>query len=142
MKTIVLISCAKTKLQVAAKAKDLYTSDLFRKNYQYAVTLNPDMIFILSAKYGLLSPETMIEPYEKTLKTMKIADRKKWSANILNDLSKYADMKNDKFILLCGIKYREHILFDMCNYEIPMNGLRNGQQNQWLKEKLKNVRMY
>ncbi|MEN6385912.1 MAG: DUF6884 domain-containing protein [Phycisphaerales bacterium] len=141
MKTIVLISCVKTKLAIATKAKDLYTSDLFRKNYQYALTLDPDMIFILSAKYGLLSPETMIEPYEMTLNTMKLADRKRWSTIVLNELSKHTDLKNDKFVFLCGQKYREFLLSDMCNYEIPMEGLTNGRQKQWLKEKLKNVRM-
>jgi hypothetical protein len=137
MKTLVLISCVKTKLHRSAKAEELYTSDLFRKSYQYARSLNPDMIFILSAKYGLLPSEKIIEPYEMTLNSMKAADRKIWSATILEDLRKYADPNKDKFIFLCGAKYREYLLHGICHYEIPMVGLRNGQQKKWLKEKLK-----
>jgi len=52
MKKIVLISCASKKLEVKAKAADLYTSALFKLNLKYARKLKPDGIFILSAKYG------------------------------------------------------------------------------------------
>jgi hypothetical protein len=62
-----IISCVKTKLDHTAKAKDLYISDLFRKNLAYAKKMKPDHIFILSAKYGLLGLDDRIAPYEKTL---------------------------------------------------------------------------
>ena len=136
MKTIVLISCVKTKLSQPAMAKDLYTSDLFQKSYRYAQLLNPDRIFILSAKYGLLLPEIVIEPYEMTLKSTGVAERKKWSNEVLEALKQHTDLKRDKYIILCGAKYRQYLLPGICNYEIPMNGLRNGQQKHWLKEKL------
>ena len=64
---IVLISCVSQKLSHRAKAKDLYVSTLFRLNLKYAKILNPDAIYILSAKHGLLSLEQEIEPYEQTL---------------------------------------------------------------------------
>jgi len=35
--------------------------------------------FILSAKYGLLSPDTVVLPYEKTLNTMGVFDRRAWA---------------------------------------------------------------
>jgi cytoplasmic iron level regulating protein YaaA (DUF328/UPF0246 family) len=40
----------------------------------YAERLNPKAIFILSAKYGLLNPNDIIEPYEQTLKMMKAGE--------------------------------------------------------------------
>ena len=44
-------------------AKDRYISDLFRKVYQYAQLLNPNMIFILSAKwYTFTPPFTGVRP--------------------------------------------------------------------------------
>ena len=49
---IVLISCASKKLNHKAKAGDLYISQLFKSGLRYAKSLNPDKIFILSAKYG------------------------------------------------------------------------------------------
>ena len=35
--------------------------------------------FILSAKYGIVDPEQMIEPYEKTLNKMGVADQRDWA---------------------------------------------------------------
>ena len=67
MAKIVLISCVSKKLSHKSKAQELYISPLFRKNIQYAKSLNPDKIFILSAKYGLIKLEEEIEPYNKTL---------------------------------------------------------------------------
>jgi len=54
MKKIILIQCSKKKLIKPAKAKDLYISPLFKKSLAYAFMLNPDKIFILSAKHNLL----------------------------------------------------------------------------------------
>lgn len=136
MKTIVLISCVKTKLPTPAMAKDLYISKLFQKTYQYAQLLNPHAIYILSAKYGLLATERIIEPYELTLKKINVAERREWSKRVLDELSKLTDLKKDKFVFLCGESYREFLLPQISNYEIPMKGLKFGPQLRWLNDKL------
>jgi hypothetical protein len=64
---VVLLSCVKSKLTHCCRAGDMYTSPLFRKMMAYAESLRPKRIFILSAKYGLLRPDDLIEPYEQTL---------------------------------------------------------------------------
>ena len=64
MKKIVLISCVSKKLPHPASAQDLYVSPLFRLNLQYARKLQPDAIYILSAKHGLLDLDTEVEPYD------------------------------------------------------------------------------
>lgn len=66
-KRIALISCVSQKLSQHAKPKELYVSTLFKLNLKYAEKLEPDEIFILSAKHGLLSLDQQIEPYEQTL---------------------------------------------------------------------------
>ena len=76
--TIALVSCVKKKKTVRCPAQDLYDSDLFRKMKCYAQQ-HSDRWFILSAKNGLLSPETEIEPYEQTLNKMRIRDRREWA---------------------------------------------------------------
>jgi hypothetical protein len=45
-----------------------YVHALFQKMMAYAHSLKPKSIFILSAKYGLLSLDDTIDPYEQTLK--------------------------------------------------------------------------
>jgi hypothetical protein len=138
MSKIVLISCVSKKQKTQSKAKDLYISPLFKKNLQYAKSLNPDKIYILSAKYGLINLDTKIDPYDQTLNKMSQNQIKDWSNSILNELKKSSNINTDEFIFLAGIKYRKYILPFIKNYKIPMQGLSIGKQLQWLsKEVLK-----
>lgn len=136
MKRIVLISCVKTKLDHTAKAKDLYISDLFRKNLAYAKKMKPDHIFILSAKYGLLGLDDRIAPYEKTLNQMPVSERKAWSAGVISELRKFANLDQDEFVFLAGEKYREGLVPYIHHYSIPFEGLSFGNQLKALKKAL------
>jgi hypothetical protein len=100
MKRVVLISCASKKLSKRAEAKDLYISPLFKYNIRYAKSLNPDSIFILSAKYGLLELNEEVEPYNQTLNKMNNEEIVKWSDEVINQLNKKTDLKKDEFIFL------------------------------------------
>ena len=133
MKRIVLLSCVKAKLAYPAKAKELYVSDLFKKSYAYAQSILPDKVFILSAKYGLIDCEERIEPYELTLNTMGAKERMVWSSKVIKQLAIKSDLEHDKFIFLAGERYRKYLLPSIKNVEIPMEGLRIGEQMAWLK---------
>lgn len=65
--TIALVGCGKSKRSTPAAAKDLYTGPLFRAARAYAEEC--DEWRIVSAKYGILDPETVIEPYDARLPT-------------------------------------------------------------------------
>jgi hypothetical protein len=135
MAKVVLISCVSKKLPYKAKAKDIYTSPLFKMNLRFANSLSPDKIFILSAKHGLIDLEKEIEPYDKTLNSMRSAEKKEWANNVLCDLRKVADLDNDEFIFLAGENYRKYLISSIKNYNIPLKGLSIGRQLQYLKEK-------
>jgi len=126
------------KLPFKAKAKDLYVSPLFRYNLRYAESLNPDKIFILSAKYGLVDLEEIIEPYDITLNDMSAKEVKDWSDKIIEQLELVSDLREDKFVFLAGNKYIKYLLSHIVNYEIPMKGLGIGKQLKYLKEKVSN----
>jgi len=132
---IVLISCVSKKLNKKSKAKDIYISPLFKHNLNYTYSLNPDKIFILSAKYGLLNLNQEIEPYNQTLNKMSSLEIKDWSINVLKELSSLTDLNNDEFIFLAGNNYRKYILPSIKNYKIPLQGLGIGRQLKFLKEK-------
>ena len=136
MQTIVLISCVKSKLDVPARAAELYTSTLFRLNLAYARQLQPDAIYILSAKYGLLELDQVIEPYEKTLNKMDEYDKRVWAMQVLASLRRKADLNADRFIFLAGVNYRKYLVPHMAHVEIPLEGLALGQQMQELKRRL------
>lgn len=137
MKMIVLISCLSKKLPYRAKAKDLYISTLFIYNIKYAMSLSPDMILILSAKYGLLELNDEIDTYDETLNTKSIWEIKAWAEKVLNALRKKVDLERDGFIFLAGEKYRKFLLPEIRNYKIPMEGLSIGRQLSFLKEATK-----
>jgi len=128
MKKIVLIPCASQKQPYRSKAKDLYISALFKKNLAYARKLKPDAIYILSAKYGLLDLETVIDPYNQTLNTMSAAENQSWAAKVLQQLGSIADLQEDHFIVLAGKNYRKNLLPHLSSYEIPMEGLNIFEQ--------------
>jgi len=137
MNTIILIACSSKKLPHKSKAKDLYNSTLFKKSLKYALSLNFNKIFILSAKYGLLELNAYISSYNKTLNKMNSSQIQKWSNTVLNQLKKVADLKNDKFIFLAGNNYRKFLISYIEHYKIPMQSLSIGKQLHWLSKNIK-----
>lgn len=134
MSKVVLISCASKKARHKARARDLYVSDLFRKELQYAVKLAADYIFILSAKYGLVALDQEIEPYDLTLNTMSPPEIEQWALGVLGQLAEKADLQNDEFVFLAGAKYRKYLVPHLGHVQVPLEGLRIGQQLQRLGE--------
>lgn len=134
MANIVLISCVKSKKDVPMAAKHLYTSPLFRKGLNYA-EIYGDKYYILSAKHGLLSPETVIGPYEETLKSKRREERQIWASKVLEKL-KLQVRPNDKIIFLAGAVYREYLSDALKSMgflvEAPLEGKSLGQQIQAL----------
>lgn len=142
---IILISCVSQKKQIkpneSMKAKELYISSLFKKAWSYANKLNPDKIYILSAKYGLLSPEKQIGYYNETLLKYPASKQKEWADKVLSQLKKEGcNLEDDEFILLAGKNYYKYLLGNngIKNYELPYNGLKGiGFILNFLTEKLK-----
>jgi len=130
---IVLISCVKKKLSYRARAEDLYISSLFRFNLAYARSLKPDAIYILSAKYGLVSLDQEIDSYDLTLNTMGENQKKVWAQKVLMDLGRKTDLAHDHYIFLAGMNYRKYLVSAMQIYEIPLEGYSFGQQLRELK---------
>lgn len=136
MKKIILISCVSQKLTTKAQAKELYQSPLFKKSLAYAQMLNPDAIYILSAEHHLLALDTEIEPYDKTLNNMRKADRMAWGDTVIEQLKNVADLKNDEFTILAGMKYLEPIQNHLTNIQNPLKGMAIGKRLGYLNNQL------
>ncbi len=133
MKRIALIACTKRKSPTPGKARDMYTSPLFKLSLRYAAILKADQVFVLSAKHGLLGLDEVIEPYETTLKTMSTTQVRSWGDRVLGQLRERADLQNDHFIFLASQKYRMHLVPYVRFCDIPLEGLRQGEQLHFLK---------
>lgn len=133
---IALISCVKQKADKPQKARNLYISSLFVKSLEYAEKINVDKIYVLSAKYGLVPIDKVIEPYEKTLNNMKKNERVEWANEVLSELSKVSDIMKDEYYILAGKNYYENIYKRLKNVKIVMEGLQLGQRLQFLNKEL------
>lgn len=108
-----LISCVKSKANKRCEAKDIYVSPLFKYMYAYAKKRCKE-VYILSAKYGLLSENTPIVPYNVTLNSMSESQKKEWAKNIMLSLSKRHDLNKETFLIMGGaelcqiFKYPQH----------------------------------
>ncbi len=136
MRTVVLVPCAAKKVPYKAKAEDLYASPLFKLNLRYAHSLDPDALFILSAKHGLVGLGEELEPYDLTLNEMRSEEVKRWAESVLRQLGDVADLQKDRFVFLTGERYRKYLLPHTPNHEVPLRGLGIGKQMKFLKENL------
>ena len=129
----VFLACVKKKNDYSCMAKDMYTSDLFKKSLEYAYSLHPENIYILSAKYGLLELDDLIDTYDKTLLHMTKRERTDWYNMVKNQMINKGINFNSKTIFLCGAKYREGIIDLFSDYEIPTEHMGIGKQLQFFK---------
>ena len=106
--SLYLVSCVSKKLVVPAPAKDLYTSPLFLKARAYVESLSQPW-HILSAKYGLVHPEQVIDPYDLTLKTMGVADWRRWAERVMSQLQQHLDGIGE-VVFLAGMDYRKFLV--------------------------------
>lgn len=142
---MVLIACSASKLSHAAPARDLYTSDLFRKSLAWAESLQDEggkVIFVLSAMHGLVPLDRVIEPYDVSLVNMTAPQRRVWAQaawqQLRHHLSEGADI-----VFLAGRLYRDGLVARMLSngvaqerIKVPLEGLGIGQQKQWLAQRL------
>lgn len=125
---VVLVACCGRKLPGPAAAKDLYQSALFLKSRRYAEQ-HGDRWLILSARHGVVDPETIVEPYDETLSRMPAASRREWSANVARQLD---GLRRDRLIVLAGDAYCGWTEgFDV---DRPMRGLGIGRQLKFLDD--------
>lgn len=139
---VALVSCVKSKRESESPARDLYTSPLFVGMRRYAEQ-HADAWFILSAEHGVLAPDQLVAPYEKTLNKMVKAERLVWAERVRQQLLKVL-LPGTKVIVLAGERYREGIVpflkSEGFSVEVPMEGLKLGPQISWLNGHTRNER--
>lgn len=104
-------------------------------NLAFAYSLQPNKIYILSAKHGLVDLEQEIEPYEQTLNEMSVQEIKTWTEKVKRQMKGRIDFENDEVVFLAGEKYRKYLLPSFRKARVPLKGLRIGEQLQYLKNK-------
>lgn len=148
--TIGLVGCAAAKLSRPAPARDLYTSQLFRKASAYAAA-TCDQWFILSAKHGLVHPDTVLDPYDMKLGRVTYNPETTappihaWASMVREQLVN--TLPDDAHVtVIAGEQYR-YIVSPYTRFAhpfpwphtVPMKGMGIGQQLGWLTTQLRNL---
>ncbi len=140
MTRVGLVGCSSTKLKRPAPARELYTSQLFRKASAYA-ELTCDRWYVLSAKHGLVSPDTVLDPYDMRLGTADAPPVHDWAWVVRGQLlQELAEVPDVELVILAGDQYQTVIRPAWWPYEIPMKGLGIGQQLGFLTRELADAR--
>lgn len=130
---VFLVSCVGQKLAQPAPARDLYTSDWFRKARAFVESHTSGPWGILSALHGLVPSTTELAPYDLTLSDYNQADRLRWGQRTALSIRHVFPM-HTPLVILAGRQYRDLILGYLTGYDVqvPMAGLGIGQQKAWL----------
>jgi 5'-3' exonuclease len=133
-KRVCLVSCSADKAESEANAEDLYISALFKKSRAWA-ELTGAHWYILSAKYGMVSPDTSLHPYDMCLKNASPQERELWGSQVISELGEVASPPDIVF-LLAGSTYSAAILRRLVDtgYRVvqPLEGMSIGRRLHWL----------
>ena len=140
---IAVVGCVGEKLSHNAPAKLLYTSQLFRLRRAYAERFC-DSWMIQSALYHAITPDQVIEPYDKK-PPGKQDEHRIWSLCCFSSIARIAHsfrVPDPVVEFHCGEAYfsgvREliHEHFPSVVIEVPTEGLGIGKQLQWYAQRL------
>lgn len=133
---LVLVSCVKSKLAFAAPARELYTSAWFRKARDIVEASGAHWL-VLSSRYGLIAPDAIIAPYDYTMNTLGVAERRAWAVDVLDKLLPELTGQR-RIVMFAGMRYREFLIEPLQRQgiavDVPMANLRRGEQLAWLSE--------
>lgn len=122
------------KREERCKAKDIYISPLFKKALAYTLA-HYDKVFILSAKYGLLDLDDIIEPYDLTLNTMNKKQRKQWAYKVYYQIQERIGFSHEWYFYAGG-KYREYLQQVLKPSYAPLKHLGIGKQLAFYKKNI------
>lgn len=136
-----LVGCSSQKASARCAARDLYTSPLFRAARAYAEATCAHWL-ILSAKHGLLDPNSVIDPYDVSLSFASQERRERWGLQVgrqLDGALPWPAYANAELVVLVGSAYADVIHTpDVArprefHWEEPLRGLGIGERLRWLQ---------
>lgn len=94
-----------------------------------------DTWFVLSAKYGLVRPAHVIEPYEQTLNTVGVGERRAWAQLVHGQMVRAGLLQpGTHFLWLAGRRYMADLASLLSEFpqSDPLQGIGIGQRLAWL----------
>ena len=132
---LLVIGCVSQKLDHAAPAKDLYTSELWRKRRAYAERAGAPWM-ILSALYGLLDPAAVVDTYNVDIGGLSKDASESWGRAVVRSLRvRLGELEGKTIEIHAGSQYLKpietHLRLEGARILLPLRGLSIGQQLAW-----------
>lgn len=129
-----LLATARKKSHHPAPVTEFYVSPLFKKSVRYARQVY-DRIYFYNAKDGLLLPDRIMHPYDVSIRTFSIRQRRIWGIQVIRALSDYENLDDVSLYLHGGKIYRAYLEPELKRlgllYSVPLEGMSIGRQLQW-----------
>lgn len=117
---IALISCVKEKTTLPCRADEMYLGEDFRSWLRNAEDKQVDLIFILSGKYGLLTRDEIIEPYDLNLVLQSSEYIADWYRRVLEKLQNLTDLAEAHFVIYANDTYYKGLIGSFKSYAVPI----------------------
>ena len=132
-----LVGCGRAKQGRRTRARDLYTGNLFRACRRHAEAHGTTWR-ILSGRYGVLRPETVIEPYDASPPRRQL-ELLQWATSAATRLTSDPNLAGGfRVVCLAGAAYSGPICAVLVERGIectePLAGLGIGRRLRWLEE--------
>lgn len=153
--TVGLVACGKTKATKPMPARELYTGGLFKAASAYA-TSTYDRWWIISAFHGLVEPDQVLHPYDRSLPALRQAEREAWGQRVASLLrsrlqglglsvppvlpvgSPWPHDPQVELWVHAGKAYVDALLWPLrfwpCTVNTPLEGLGIGEQLRWYRQ--------
>lgn len=137
---LALVACAHARSDGPAPAQQLYDSALFRARRR-DVAERVDRWFVLTPRYGLVEPDTLVERETQRLADLPAAERAAWAGAVLAEI-------DERLGELVGWVVELHAGAAFCDRGLaaglaargaqvvrPVAGLGQGQQLAWYRQR-------
>ncbi|ABL87304.1 conserved hypothetical protein [Pyrobaculum islandicum DSM 4184] len=118
----IVTNCTAEKLRVAAPARELYRGPSVRRIVKVLDEVRsagvPAALYIISARYGLVHENQVLEPYDVTLSGRSPEEIKKWarSVGLLNAIAEL--IENSTVILVVSKPYYIAVEEAVCSHGV------------------------
>ena len=141
---LLVIACGSAKRSEPARASDLYTGGLFQDAIGYARANTGefkkyDMVRILSAKYGFLTFDQIVAPYDVWLGNVKGVRRIRLEGALMKQIKALVGKFGNigEITVLGGAPYVALIQSVVRSYVVihaPLKGMTQGARRHWFKQ--------
>ncbi len=122
-----------------APAREVYDSPLFRARRAH-VEAACDRWYVLSPRYGLVTPDELVEPEQELLRDLPRAQREAWSAAVLAELEERCGPLAGAVVELhagqafCEAGLEAGLVGRGASASRPVRGLGQGKQLAWYRQ--------